>query len=231
MAAQIDPKMTFDDMESEIIYTPAALEADPDARDLVPTTAGWMALIDEARAASRLSREAVARSDARRRVSNGRLDASCTSFGDELLLAADKDRKSARWRLFLQGGVSTMSVFVKLPLAEQVRRVKGWLDVTGDAVLDRHRAALTEWSSATDSALAATTATAGARGAAAVVRERVAEDLTRARDGLEAALVQRAAERGLARSWPALFFRTMPAPARRGTAPDGPGADPEPGTP
>lgn len=56
------------------------------------------------------------------------------------------------------------------------------------------------------------------------MRERVAEDLTRARDGLEATLVQRAAERGLARSWPSRFFRTASSPARHGAAADGPGA-------
>jgi hypothetical protein len=226
MAAQIDPRMTFDEMESEIVYTPAALAADPDARDLVPTTAGWMALIDEARAASRASREAVTRSDALRRVANGRLDATCTTFGDELLLAVGKDRASARWKRFLQGGTTTMSAFIKLPLAEQVRRVKGWFAITDDTVLDRHRAALTTWSAATDDALTATTDTATVRGAAAVVRERVAEDLTRARDGLEATLVQRATERGLARSWPSLFFRTASTPAHRGAAADGPSADP-----
>lgn len=230
MAAQIDPKMTFDEMESEILYTGAALEADPDAVDLGATTSSWLAFVDEARSASRLSRAAVARADARRRVANGRLDASCSSFADELLLAVGKDRTSARWRLFFHGSANTVSVFNKLPLADQVTRVRNWFAVADDAVLERHRAALTEWSTATDGALAATTATASTRGNASVVRERVAEDLTRARDGLEAALVQRAAERGLARSWPSLFFRPSAAPARRKAADDDGPVDPEPGT-
>lgn len=185
--------MTSDELESAVLDTRAALEADPDARDLLSTTEGWLPLVDEARGAGRLSREAVMRSDALRRVSNGRLDATCTGFGDDLLLAVSKDRASARWKRFLKGGTNTMSAFIKLPLAEQARRVKGWFDITGDAVLDRHREALTTWSTATDNALTATTATAAVRGNAAVVRERVTEDLTRARDGLEATLIQRAA--------------------------------------
>jgi len=230
MAARIDAATTFDDMESEILYTRAAVEADPDARDLLPSTDGWMALVDEARARGRDAREAVARADAQRRVANGRLDAACTSFGDALILAVGKDRASARWRRFLTGGISTMSAFIRQPLAQQVTSVKLWLGITDEPSLEPHRAALTEWSTATDGALTSTGATATLRGTAAVVRERVAEDLTRARDGLDAALTQRATERRLPRGWASLFFRTTAAPTRRapGAEEPNPEVDPAP---
>ncbi len=46
MAAKIDHEMTFDDMEDEVVYTRAALRADPDARDLLPLTDGWMPAVE-----------------------------------------------------------------------------------------------------------------------------------------------------------------------------------------
>ena len=50
MAAQIDKAMTFDDMESKILYTRAAVEADPDARDLLAITDGWRSSMRRGRA-------------------------------------------------------------------------------------------------------------------------------------------------------------------------------------
>ena len=208
MAAQIDTHMTLDDVESDILYTRAALEADPDASDLLSTTDSWLGMIDAVRAKGRDARTIQTRAAARRRIAGGRLDAECTRFGDALYLAVGKDRNAARWTRFFSGSHQTPSSFVRQAIRTQLTAVTAWLGVTGDDVLDAHRDPLTKWSGAMNEALDLTASTTTARGAYHVAREQLAEDLTRARDGLEATLVQRADERGLARDWPGLFFQT-----------------------
>jgi hypothetical protein len=207
MAAKIHPDDTFDEIEQEILYTRAALEADPDARDLLATTDAWMPRVDDARASERNARAAEMRAAAMRRVANGRLDAACQSFGDELYLAVGKDASSARWTRYFSGAERTVSTFIRQAFGAQIARVRAWLDVTGDAVLDRHREALDTWSAAGAAANVQTSGSATVRGEARIAREVLAEDLTRARDGLEVALVTRAQERDLQRTWPSLFFR------------------------
>ena len=206
MAAKIYPDMSFDDIEGEIIYTRSAVEADPDAADLLPMTDPWMPWTDAARATERDARVAVVRAAALRRVSNARVDIACVKFGDELALVANEG--SARFKRFFSGvGAATARAFVRLPFGEQLGRIGAWLEGSADEVLERHRPALTQWKGAGDDALNATLKTASARGDAAVARETLAEDLTRARDGLHARLVERANERGLPRSWPNTFFQ------------------------
>ena len=159
-------------------------------------------------------RGAVARASAHRRIANGRLDQTCRKFGDELFPAVQRDSTTARWRRFFMA--LSVSTFIRLPFSEQITRVGAWLTATGDDLLERHRAELTRWSSAGTAALLATAATSQVRGEAAVQREALAEDLTRARDGLQAALVARANERGLPREWSGFFFR--PSSRRRAPA-------------
>lgn len=207
MAAKIPKTMPLDDMEDEIIFTRAAVGADPDARDLLPLTDDWMPWVETARARDRDARIAVATAFALRRVSNLRLDAACEEFGDELELAVKKDFKGSRWLRFFSGAANTVKRFIRLRFSEQVGRVTGWLTGAGDEVLEKHRAPLTTWSEAGQQALNATRATSQVRGDAAIEREETAEALTRGRDGLEATLVARANERGLPREWPKTFFK------------------------
>lgn len=219
MAAKIPKTMPLDDVEDEIIYTRAALEADPDARDFLPMTEEWMPWTEAARAKDREARMAVAVAHAKRRVSNVRLDAACIDFGDELALEVKDEPEGARWKRFFSGqSANTVRRFIRLRFGEQVSRVAGWVSGSGDAILEKHRAALTEWSTAGQQALEATQATSQVRGDAAIEREEAAEALTRSRDGLEAALVQRANERGLSREWPKTFFK----PRTRDDADSGP---------
>jgi hypothetical protein len=76
-----------------------------------------------------------------------------------------------------------------------------------------------KWNEAAERALTATDAMGPTRGRHLMAQERLAEDLTRERDGLYASLVARATERKLARDWATTFFRTTssrapePAPA------------------
>jgi hypothetical protein len=203
MPKKLTSTMTLDAIEDEILFTRATLRADPDAPDLVVTTDGWLGRVGAVRERERIVREEVASVDAERMVANARLDAVCERFGDALFLAVDKDRQSTRWRTFFHLPVSR---FVRLALSAQLERVKAWLG-SSDAALTPFRADLETWSTRASDALAKTRALSLARGELTAAREELAEDLTRERDGLHAALVLRATERSLGRDWPEAFFR------------------------
>ncbi|HSN97603.1 MAG TPA: hypothetical protein VLS89_04865 [Candidatus Nanopelagicales bacterium] len=200
---KISAKMTFDDMEVQAFFTRAGMKADPDAADLVPLTDGWIPMIDAARAKDRVAREAQADTDAARVVANTRLDRACEQVGDELYLAVDKDRESARWKQFFP---ATVTRFVRQALAKQVARVFGWLE-SKDPVVEKHRTALDTWAKAADTAVKRTAGIATVRGEARVAKEQLAEDFTRERDGVHDALSARGRERGLPREWADQFFK------------------------
>ncbi len=203
MPRKLTASMTFDALEDETHFTRSMLKADPDAADLVALTDGWIALIDDARGKDREARIALAEADAMRIVANARLDQACEKFGDELLLAVDKDRSAPRWTQFFGGPVGK---FVRQRLAAQVAKVRAWLG-SSDEVLDKHKAPLDQWSKAADQALVMTRGVSLVRGEAQTARDELAEDLTRERDGLAEALGARARVKKLGREWPALFFR------------------------
>lgn len=202
MVRKVVNDWTYDDWENEILFTIAALEADPDASDLVPRTATWMSMVDAARAQDRAARVAAFSASAHRSVANARLDSTCRQFGRELAADLGNDRQSPRWRRFFGGPVGD---FVGQPLGDQAAACIAWLSVE-DAVLTRLRPRIETWAHAAQSALVRTRDSAQARGNAIVVRESTAENLTRARDALHATLVARAAERGLERDFADGFF-------------------------
>lgn len=209
MPHAIAPDATFDTIEAEILFTRAALRADPDASDLLPHTDAWLSLVEPARAKERAAREAVENANAERAVANARLDATCIAFGDDLHTAVQKDHRAARWLQFFSVAVSS---FVKQALARQIATVKGWLTSSKDPVLEKHRANLETWSARADGALVKTRGTALVRGEAHQAREELAAELTRERDGLHEALSARARERQLPRSFADVFFRTESRP-------------------
>lgn len=217
-------KTTLDDCEETTLDTRAALEADPDASELLPLTDGWMEEIDKTRAVERTTRKKVAQANARRRVSNTRLDMTCGGFADELHLAVNKDHTSARWLTFFAVAVG---LFVRQALSRQVAAVRGWL-TSNDAVLEKHRPALTFWSGKAQEALDETVALATAHGEAHVAREHLAEFLTRGRDGLHDALSGIARQKGFAREWPDAFFQVQSRSKKRLEEPEAP---PAPATP
>ena len=215
MPRRLPDNIPFDDAEDEVLFTEAALKADPDAADLAAQAEGWLGVIDAARAHERGARRALAETDAERAVADQRLDAACVGFGDELLLAVKKDREARRWTQFFSVPVSR---FVRRALERQVSTVRGWLALAAgqEAVLDTHRAGLERWATAADEAITRTRGTALVRGQAAQARVEMAEALTRERDGLHEALAARARERDLPREWPSVFFRLE---RRRAAAP------------
>jgi hypothetical protein len=204
MPRKVPDDITFDDAEQEVIFTRAALAADPDAEGFLPMTDGWMGLVDEARTAERKARVMAAEADAQRTVANSRLDQACVRFGDELFLDVSKDKTAPRWTKFFSHAVSR---FVRQALPKQVQVVKGWIEAGSDPVLQKHKKDLSKWSDAADAALTKTRATAVARGDAWEKRAEMADSLTRERDGLHEALAAHARDKGLPRAWPDTFFR------------------------
>jgi hypothetical protein len=195
----------FDDVEDEVFFTRAALKADPDAVDFLSMTEDWIPMVDAARAKYREARVAAIDATALRVVANHRLDRACTTFGDDLFLAVDKNRDSSRWRQFFSMAVSR---FIKIRFDKQVATVKAWLAPSvQDPILDRHRKELTTWTETGARALTQTTGAAMVRGSARIAREQLAEDLTRERDGLFEVLAARGRDRALSRDWPKQFFR------------------------
>ena len=199
---KLTSETTLDDHEREIIYTRAAVAADPNAADLLSLTDGWDALVDAARLKRRASWVAQVGADAQRRVSNEGLDNACTSFGGELSLH-DKPGTEG-FRLFFRN--ATVSRFIKQPFAAQVGAVEAWLTTSAQPVLERHRALITPWVRAARAALTATDASAVPMGQWQITRATLAEDMTRERDALWSALDERRRERNLPRDWPGLFF-------------------------
>lgn len=227
---EITAEFTLDDTEDEVLFTRAALKADPNANHLLPMTDDWLSLVDAARAKDRDARVANADATAARAVTNFHFDHACTQFGDDLFLAVGKDRESARWTQFFPIAVSR---FVKMRFDKQIQKVQGWLapNVTEPA-LDKHRPALTTWANAAAAALGQTSAVSLVRGAAQMAREQLAEDITRERDALYDALSVHGRTKSLPRDWPKQFFRvstrksadaddTTPEPAAPQTAPGG----------
>ncbi len=213
MPRLITERMSLDDVEEEVLYTEAALKADPDAEDLLPLTANWLAAVDQQRAREREVRRTVATVDATRVVADNRLDQACTRFGDQLFLDVNKDRNSPRWKQFFKVPVSR---FVRTALPRQIASVRAWLQ-SDDALFTQHKADIEQWVTRADDALVKTRALALSRGQAAISRAEFAEDLTHERDGLEAALGARARERGLDRRWPNSFFRSSSRSSRAST--------------
>ena len=204
MPRRLTREMTFDTLESEAMFTLAALQADPNAADLVPLVSGWIDRIDEVRVFDRQLRQLEANADASRVISNQYLDSSCTRFGDELYLAAGKDRSSSRWTRFFSMPVSD---FVRIGLARQVSIVKSWLSASTDAVLEQHRADLESWSAKCDQALLDTDVVTVRRRDVWEKREALAGGLTKERDALHRKLAERADMQDLGRGWADLFFR------------------------
>lgn len=205
MPRKLIDKMPLDDLEDEIMYTIAALKADENTQDFIPTAEGWMTHVDEVRATDREVRQTVANVDAARMMANEYLDQTCVAFGDDLYYDVDKDRKCTRWTQFFPVAVSA---FVRQPLSKQVNAVRGWLASAQDPVLEQYRSDLEKWVTKADDTLVQTSGLAGQRARVWAQRESLAELLTNERDVLRDLLAQRARELKFSRTWPDLFFRT-----------------------
>lgn len=201
---KLSAETTFADLESEVMFTIAALGADPDARALLGEASDWLGWIDVAQKEDRSFRQQEANVDAGRVVANGRLDLTCVAFGKRLLGACDQNRQAPRFTRFF---AKPPMAFVKQALAKQVTAVFGWLSVNDDDVLEAFRADLQERATNARNAQDATSAIGPLRGTNQARRAKLAEDLTRERDGLHRQLAELADEKNLGRGWADLFFK------------------------
>lgn len=202
MPHKILPTTSFYDLKMMVFFTRAALQADPDAAQLLPRTEGWLLRIEvvEKQALANLAQRMVV--DAKRMVANARLDGLCTKFGDRLTLAVNKDRSSVRFKRYFHESVWK---FVKQPLQDQVRAVNGWL-TTEEPELDPVREALGFWANRAQEALDQEPTSRLATSHLDEQREVLAAELTRDRDALERDLDEVAEEKDLGRGWSAGFF-------------------------
>lgn len=202
MVRQLGDDFSFDDLEDEILYTRAAVAADPHASDLLVLTDDMLPKVDAARALGRAGRAATMQASAERAIANVNLDFECRDVGRDIAHDLKNDRSGVRWtRIF----PSTVEAFVSQPLGAQAVACQGWL-TTDEPVIAARREALTRWSTAAQTAIANTQASVQVRATALLARETLAEDLTRTRDGLARALSARAEERGLPRDYAERFF-------------------------
>ncbi len=201
---KLSAETTFVEFESEIMFTTAALTADPDARPLLGDTADWLGWVTAAQKEDSVFRQQEAIVEATRVIANGRLDQSCIDFGKRLLGACNQDRQSPRFTRFF---AKPPAAFVKQALSKQVTAVFGWLSVTDDDVLEAFRVELDDRAKAVRAAEDATSAVGPLRGANQARRAKLADDLTRERDGLHRQLADIADTKNLGRTWADLFFK------------------------
>ena len=202
MLRKLPDDFGFDEHEDQALFTRAMVAADPYAADLLPLTDTWLGKIDAARMLDRAGREATMGASALRVVANAYLDGECRAAGRDLAHDLNNDRSGVRWtRIF----PTTVDAFISQPLAEQATACQAWL-TTDEPVIAARREALSRWSTAAQTAIATTKASAQVRGTALLARESLAEEMTRARDGLARALAARAEEHGLPRDYVERFF-------------------------
>lgn len=205
MPRMIAGTMTLEDIENEILFTVASLDADPDAKVMLPHTDGWLPRLDGLRIESRAIRLGVNKTSAAKIVANARLDLVCGRLGDQLLLAVHKDREAPRWKKFFP---STMSAFQRQPLVSQVAGVFGWLSAIDDPLLEQYRPELTQWADAAKTALDTEAKHDALRAQFKQTRDTHAQQLTADRDKLHDLLSDIARDQGLGRTWPDTFFRS-----------------------
>lgn len=201
----------LDELEDEVIDTQAALRADPDAEDLAPGFEAQLTALDVVFDRERQTRREKVEAAAVCRVADGRLDPAIVLTGKQLEVVVKGDKSSPTWtRAF---GSSTPSDIGRLPRAKEVTRVSelvAALTAVGSAALTDVIASLTLWSGRLGAGLERLRTANASRGQYVGDREEYVIALNRARRSLSGALIQRAAERGLPKDWPATFFRKSP---------------------
>jgi len=216
MPRQIDPDETFESLRDETWFTGARLADEPLAADLFDRTDDWQARIDASERASRALDKDETQTEAARVGGNLVLDAACTDFGDDLLVAVSKDRASPRWRAFFRSSVSD---FILQPLSTQAVAVRGWLTDSDDEVLIQHKPVLEVANVRVERAIAREATLALRRATFMQDREALAGFISAQRDVLHADLSTLARANKLPRAWADSFFRSSKGGKKRPVTP------------
>ena len=101
MVKKIDDAYSLEEMRSEVLFSRAALKADPNASDFLPSTGSWLGIVATAADQELAARTALVEATASRTIANQRLDETCRDVGRALAAELKNDRSGARWsRLF-----------------------------------------------------------------------------------------------------------------------------------
>lgn len=215
MPRPIDSDDTFETLRDETWFTGARLADEPLAAALFERTDEWQARIDACDKTARALDKEETQVEAQFAGGNLVLDAACTDFGDDLLVAVAKDRASPRWRAFFRSSVSD---FILQPLSQQVVAVRGWLTESSDEVLLQHKPKLEVAATRVERAVAREAALAVRRATHAQDREALTASLTAQRDALHGDLSALARTNRLPRAWADSFFRATKGARRKPVA-------------
>lgn len=203
--------MPLDEVEDEVIDTLAALQADPDAEDMVASFEPQLVSLDVVWDRERATRREKVEATAFTRVADEHTDDELVDTGRGLNHHVRGDHTSAAWnRVF--GGLTPTDV-TKLPRSEQVKRVTAMVaELVAQAIesMARNVEKLGFWNERLNTGLSRLEAANLDRGRFTGEREEYVVSLNKARRSLAAALAQRAVERNLPKDWPSLFFRKTP---------------------
>lgn len=204
MPRPIDNDDTFETLRDEVHFTGARLADEPITAALFDRIDEWQTRIDATEKTARALDKEEAQLDASRVGGNLVLDAACTDFGDDLLVAVGKDRGSPRWRGFFRSSVSD---FILQPLNQQVVAVRAWLTESSDEVLAEHKATLEVAATRVERVVTRERTLATRRGAHTQDREALVAFLSAQRDALYVDLSALARTNRLPRAWADSFFR------------------------
>jgi len=213
MPRQLPYNMRIDDIEDEIHFTRVALDVDPDAKELLPITDGWLAELESTQAEVMQTRKEVVSEDARRAVAGFRLERAAAAFEEELAREAGGVhvlRQLPKWHTFYPLSETHYS-----PLYRLGTGVHHWVGYSGEleprrqAVLDKHRPELLKW---LDLFSGAGWARLGSpdegRRPGEYVSSSLTHDPNKGRAALHDALKAKALQVGLPVEWAARFFKT-----------------------
>ncbi len=203
---QFHIKMTLDDVRQKSVFTMSALSADPDAEDLLDRTTTWMERIDAVEASQRALQYKEQQVNAQRRVAHTRLVAAARHFADLLLLDVNKNKEAMRWQVHMRK--MSITQFSVQPLDDILAQVQAWI-LLDDPVMQKNaslKAELSLWAERTAKVADGENAVAVQRSLLWQARNTLTSTLTRERDALHAALLNRAHEKNLPRDWPQQFF-------------------------
>ena len=222
MPRKLDETMRIEEIEDEICYSEARVQAHPATKHLQERVAGWYDIAEEMRNGDRESRRATIVAQAIKDQAGETVDQACVDFSEDLDHAVRGDHKGTRWRRFFSVAVSR---FTRLPILEQIRRMKEWFTVTGDDILETHRPALTGAVAGIESAELQKSSARQHRLTTKESRRTAAARLTSERDSLHRSISELAAQQSLPRDFADGFFlRTRRDTADAPEAPEAPTA-------
>ncbi|MBI2374422.1 MAG: hypothetical protein HYV07_10545 [Deltaproteobacteria bacterium] len=219
MPRKVYPEDTIESLTEERRYTESRVRDEGLPAEVVTRVHDWQTKIGGLREGAEALEDHDSMAAAAQAGANYAMDVAVEAFGDDLLRACGKDRKSSRFRAFFK---STVNEFKRQPFPDQVRAMRGWFDGgRKEPVLDQHAARLEAQTQRGEKVLKLQVEADGRRVELRKAREAFADWFTQERDDLHDDLSKIAREQGFGREWADTFFRKdyRPAQAKPASAP------------